>query len=59
MILCIYISQHCERRKYFYCKTNYCVFECNKYLKVLDNTPDDGNLFAKTYIGVVDISYTC
>jgi hypothetical protein len=38
-MLCIYIFQHCERRKYFYCKTNYCVFECNKYLRFLDNTP--------------------
>jgi hypothetical protein len=35
----IYIFQHCERRKYLYSKTNYCVFECNKYLKFLDRCP--------------------
>jgi hypothetical protein len=32
IILCNYIHQHCELRKYLYCKTNYCVSGFNKYL---------------------------
>jgi hypothetical protein len=31
-VVIINILQHCEMREYFYCKTNYCVFGCNKYL---------------------------
>jgi hypothetical protein len=28
----VFIKELQALRKYFYCKTNYCVFECNKYL---------------------------
>ena len=54
------LSRNCQVLiAFFCCKTNYCVFECNKYLKFLDNTPDNGNLFAGTYLGVVNTFYTC
>jgi hypothetical protein len=34
------------------------VSECNKDLKFLDNSPEDVNLFAETYVGVANTPYT-